>query len=62
MGEYVSASHVTSKVPYPGLTGVNIYTFTLLRVVPDINSLDQNHAGSRRAELFSPPGHDDLTY
>ena len=31
--EYVSVSHVTSKVPYPGLTGVNIHTFTLLRGV-----------------------------
>ena len=29
--EYVSVSHVTSKVPYPGLTGVNIHTFTSLR-------------------------------
>ena len=29
----ILVSHVTSKVPYPGLTGVNIHTFTLLRGV-----------------------------
>ena len=53
---------MTSKFPYPGITGVK---FTLLHSAEgysDIDSLNQNHEDSRRAEPFSPPRHDNLTY
>ena len=33
MNELVSASHVTSKFPYPGITGVKFHALTLVRGV-----------------------------
>ena len=63
MKEIVLVSHMTARFPYPGLTGVNIHTFTLLRGVLRHHSLDQNHMGPRTSRALLPAKTPDtLTY